>query len=118
MPDYEALYRQKRTTPETAAASIKNGQVIVPGMAVAEPPALLTALADRARAGDLKNITIYCHFSTPHAAKTMLAPDLCDIIQVNSWFVSGSSRCSRGWGCAQPVRGSVPGAPSLTVKWT
>lgn len=92
MSNDNALYRQKLATPESAVARVKNGDTIVHGMAVAEPPALLASLAGRARAGDLKNITIYCHFALPHAAKTILAPDLCDIIQVNSWFVSGSTR--------------------------
>lgn len=92
MSDYDTLYKQKLTKAETAVESIKNGNTIVHGMAVAEPPALLEAIADRARAGDLKNLQIYSHFALPHAAKTILAPDLCDVIQVYSWFISGSSR--------------------------
>lgn len=92
MSNYDALYRQKLATPESAVTKVKSGDTIVHGMAAAEPPALLTFLAGRARAGDLKNITVYCLLPLSHAATTILAPDMSDIIQVNAWFISGSNR--------------------------
>ena len=91
---YDCLYRQKLTSPQRAVEAIGSGSTIVHGLAVAEPPALLGAIADRARAGDLKDLKVYSHFILPHAAKTILSPDLCDVIQVNSWFVSSASRPS------------------------
>ena len=85
-------YQQKLTTPQRAVEQIKNGDTIVHGMTIAEPPALLAAIADRARGGDLKDIKIFSFLPLEHAAKTVLAPDLSDCIQSYSWFVSGTDR--------------------------
>jgi len=89
---YTAQYKRKLTTPARAAARIKNGMTLVHGPIVAEPPALLAAIADRARAGDLKDLKVYSFFPTPVALKTILAVDLCDVITSYTWFVSGSDR--------------------------
>jgi itaconate CoA-transferase len=83
---------RKLTTPEAAARLIKNGDTLTSGWCVAEPPALLKAVSDRARAGDLRDIKIYYSLPFEHAARTVLAPDLSDVIQHYSWFVSGSDR--------------------------
>ena len=71
---------------------IKDGNTIIHGMAIAEPPALLAAIADRTREGDLKNIKIFSLLPLEHAARTVLAPDLSDCIQAYSWFVGASDR--------------------------
>ena len=92
MNNYHAKYQQKLTTPKKAVESIENGSTIVHGLSIAEPPALLSAIADRARAGDLKDIKIFSLLPSQHAAETVLSPDLSDCIQTYSWFVSGSSR--------------------------
>ena len=92
MNTYAAEYEQKLTTPEKAVERIKNGDTIVHGLATGEPPALLSGIADRARAGDLKDIKIFALLRLEHAAKTILAPDLSDCIQAYSGFVSVSDR--------------------------
>ena len=89
---YASEYSQKLTTPQKAAERIRSGDTVVHGMATAEPPALLAAIADRARAGDLKDIKIFSLSATEHVAKTVLAPDLADCIQAYSWFVSARDR--------------------------
>ena len=51
------LYAAKLTTPDAAVEAIASGMNVAMGMAVAEPPALLDALARRvevAGVGDLK----------------------------------------------------------------
>ena len=73
-------YRKKLTTAQDAVTPIKNGDTIVHGLTIAEPPALLAAVADRARAGDLTGIKVYSLLPLAHAAKTVLAPDLSDCI--------------------------------------
>jgi itaconate CoA-transferase len=45
--DAGSLYQSKLTTPEQAMASIASGSNLSMGMAMAEPPALLKALAER-----------------------------------------------------------------------
>ena len=85
-------YRRKLTTPERAVSGIKNGSTIVHGLAAAEPPALLQAIADRLRAGDLKDLRVHSLLPMGNVARTLLAPDLSDCVQAFSWFVSKSSR--------------------------
>jgi itaconate CoA-transferase len=92
MSSYQEQYRKKLTTPEKAVADIKDGATIVPGMVNGEPYALLSAIADRARQGDLKDINIYFLHPAEGAAMTVLAPDLCDCIQVYTWFVGLADR--------------------------
>jgi len=92
MSSYLAEYQQKLTTPDKAVELIKNGDTLIPSPLASEPPAMLAAIADRARAGDLRDITIYCLIPKDHAANTILAPDLCDVIQVNAWFVGSKDR--------------------------
>ncbi len=92
MNSYAREYKKKLTTPEKVAASIKNGATIIPGMGCGEAPALLAAIADRARQGDLENINFYLLHPAEGAATTILAPDLCDCIQVYSWFVGVADR--------------------------
>ncbi|MBN2187703.1 MAG: acetyl-CoA hydrolase/transferase family protein [Dehalococcoidia bacterium] len=89
---YVAEYKQKLTTPQKAVEKIKNGNTIVHGLSIAEPPALLAAIADRARSGDLRDIDIFSLLPQEHAARTVLAPDLSDCIQAYSWFVGTSDR--------------------------
>jgi len=92
MNSYISEYRQKLTTPRKAVEKINSGDTIIHGMINAEPPALLGAIADRARGGDLKDIKIFSMAPQAHATKTVLAPDLSDCIQAYSWFVSGADR--------------------------
>jgi len=92
MSTYAADYRQKLTAADEAVARIENGSTIVHGATTAEPPALLAAIAERARAGELNDLKIYSFNPQKHVAETVFAPDLCDCIQAYSWFVSGSDR--------------------------
>ncbi|MRR14889.1 MAG: 4-hydroxybutyrate--acetyl-CoA CoA transferase [Deltaproteobacteria bacterium] len=92
MSPYRDLYQKKLMTPENAVASIPNGGRIIHGMASAEPPALLAAIAGRLRAGDLKGIEIYTLFPAKHAALTYLAPEFRDCMTAYSWFVSFVNR--------------------------
>lgn len=92
MGDYYAEYRSKLTTAEKAVAAIQNGDTLVHGLSIAEPPALLAAVAERARAGDLRGIKVYSLLPLAHAASTVLAPELSDCIEAYTWFVSAQDR--------------------------
>lgn len=92
MASYESGYKKKLTTPEKAVALIHDGDTIVHGLSVAEPPALLGAIADRARRSNLQDIKIFSLNATKIAANTVLSIDLSDCIQAYSWFVSESDR--------------------------
>jgi len=103
MKSYYDDYKNKLTTPEKAVNFVKNGDILLHGMSIAEPPALLKAIADRARASDLKDLKVYSFNPQKYVAETVCAPDLCDVIESYSWFVSGSSRGSTFVGLTQYV---------------
>lgn len=92
MQTYRAQYRSKLATPEDAVSGIKSGSTLVHGLAAAEPPALLKAIADRLRAGEIKNLSVHSLLPTETVSRTLLSPDLADCVQAFSWFVSKSSR--------------------------
>jgi len=110
---YTTEYKKKLTTPEKAVMTINNGDTIVHGASVSEPPALLTAIANRAREGKLKNIKIYSSLPMEYAAKTVLAADLSDCIQAYSWFVTPAARAKVKIGLSYYVPNYVNQIPRL-----
>jgi itaconate CoA-transferase len=89
---YDKELKQKLTSPQDAIQRVSDGDLIVHGPLCAEPPALLGAIADRARGGTLKDIKIYALLPLEHAGNTVLSPDLCEVIHGYTWFVSSSDR--------------------------
>ncbi len=85
-------YMKKLTTPQQAVANIADRSAIAHGMTNAEPPALLAALADRVRRGDLKEIKIFSLLPMRTAAETILSQDLAERVHAFSWFVSDVNR--------------------------
>ncbi len=93
MSDYASMYQDKLTTPQEAVQRlVRSGDTLVLGMVFAEPPALLAAIADRAREGELAKLIVYSMFPMAHASETVLDPGLSDCIESRSWFVSGMNR--------------------------
>jgi len=89
---YTDEYKAKLTTPEKAVESIKNGSTVAVGMAHAQPPALLKALADRIKADELKDLKVYHKISMQHMADTLFQPEVMDRIQTYSLFLSALDR--------------------------
>jgi itaconate CoA-transferase len=89
---YHEEYVAKLTTPQEAVASMWDRSTVVHGMTNAEPPALLTALANRVRGGDLKEIKIFSLLPMRTAAETILSRDLAERVHAFSWFVSDVNR--------------------------
>ncbi|MCX5997734.1 MAG: 4-hydroxybutyrate--acetyl-CoA CoA transferase [Chloroflexi bacterium] len=85
-------YRRRLLTPDAAVACVKSGDMIVHGGSVAEPPALLTALAERVRRGELSSLKIYSSLPMQHGSRTVLSPDLSDCIESYSWFATEADR--------------------------
>ncbi|MBU0515768.1 MAG: 4-hydroxybutyrate--acetyl-CoA CoA transferase [Proteobacteria bacterium] len=85
-------YRAKLTTPAEAAAAIDHGGTLVHGMTTAEPPALLEAIANRVRSGDLRDLKVFSLLPMDHMARTLLAPDLADKLEAFCWFVGRADR--------------------------
>lgn len=91
MNTYEE-YSKKLTTAENAIQTIKSGEILVKGMAISEPPALLHALANRIRANDLKDLKIYYYHSEKHMASTILQYELLDKVKPYCMFLGPAER--------------------------
>ena len=57
--DCQDIYRSKVRSAADAVALIPSGTKMAMGMAMAEPPALLEALANRARGGGVEGLKLY-----------------------------------------------------------
>jgi len=114
---YTAEYKKKLTTSEKAVKRIKNGDTLVHGSTISEPPALLAAVANRAREGSLKDIKVYSSLPMEHAAKTVLSPDLSDCIQAYSWFVTAADRARVKVGLSYYVPNYIHQIPRLCTDF-
>ncbi len=105
-PGVKADYRSKLVSAETAVSQILSDSDIAMGMAVAEPPALLTALAARVEQGSVSALRLWYFHSLDHAAKTVLRYELLDRIRPRCMFLSKVERAlikrgdAEGW---QPI---------------
>ena len=93
-------YQAKMMTADEAVAMIRDGSLIVQGNAVGEPPALITAVAERAKSGGFTDITMTSLLPMSTSATTILAPELKDIIHWESLFASGADRQALSSGAA------------------
>lgn len=91
-PALIAEYESKLVTAETAVSMIPFDSDVAMGMAVAEPPALLAALAARVEAGAVGNLRLWYFHSLSHAAETVLRYELLDRIQPHCMFLSKVER--------------------------
>ena len=87
-----AAYRGRLTSAADAVSSIPSGSHVAMGMAVAEPPALLSALAARVETGSLDDLRLWYFHSLAHAADTVLRFDLLDRIRPHCMFLSKVER--------------------------
>lgn len=90
--DAAELYRSKLTTPQAAAALLSSGTDIAMGMAMAEPPALLAAIADRIDAGTLADLRLWYFHSIEHAERTLLARERLGQVRPRCMFLSSVER--------------------------
>ena len=90
--DAQAIYRSKLTIPDDAVRAIASGTNVSMGMAMSEPPALLNALAERARAGSIDRVKLYYFESTSIAGDTVLAYGLVDRLLPHCMFMTGVER--------------------------
>lgn len=90
--DMNAEYRSKLTTADAAVSKIPSGADVAMGMAVAEPPALLKALAGRVEAGLLDDLRLWYFHSLEHAERTVLRYELLDRIRPHCMFLTPIER--------------------------
>lgn len=91
-----------------AVALIPDGSRIAMGLGVSQPPALLSALADRASRGDVDRLSIYYLLSTSIAGETVLKAELRDRIRPVSLFHSSVERSLDATGGDRPFVEMLP----------
>lgn len=89
---FEQLYRERLKSAEDAAAMIPAGAKVCMGLGAAQPPAILEAMAQRGRAGQLDGTHVYYMLATAVAGNTILSEDLTDRIIPVSIFHGGIER--------------------------
>ncbi|MDP1630065.1 MAG: acetyl-CoA hydrolase/transferase C-terminal domain-containing protein [Caulobacter sp.] len=115
----EQIYAEKRMTAAEAADRIESGWRLAMGMALAEPPAILAAIAARAAADEIDEVKLYYFHSTPHAAETVLRYELMDRIRPHCLFLGPVERALLARGEAEGrrtiafVAGAFSQAPRL-----
>ncbi|WP_272492458.1 acetyl-CoA hydrolase/transferase family protein [Sandaracinobacteroides sayramensis] len=93
MVDHVAAYRDRLMSAAEAVGLVASGAKVAMALGAGAPPAILQALAERARSGGgLHDVRLYYMLSTAVAARTVLAADLNDILRPVSIFHSGVER--------------------------
>ena len=92
MTKFKNAYAKKLTTAEAAASLIPSGVNISMGMALGEPPALLSAIAARVEAGELRDLDVWYFHSLPYAGATLLRYDLMDRVRPHCMFLGEIER--------------------------
>jgi itaconate CoA-transferase len=115
---WQDLYAERRLTAAEAAARIESGQRVAVGMALAEPPAILAAIAARAEADEIDEVKLFYFHSTPHAGATVLRYELMDRIRPHCFFLGPIERMLLERGEAEGKRtiAFVPGAFSQAPR--
>ena len=115
---WQDIYTQRRLTATEAAARIESGWRVSMGMALAEPPAILAAIAARAEADEIDEIKLYYFHSTPHAGSTVLRYELMDRIRPHCFFLGPIERMllERGEAEGKQTIAFVPGAFSQAPR--
>lgn len=84
--DHLKMYRERLTDRRHAIRQIPSGAKIAFGIGIAQPPALLEAIAEAAGAGDIGDLAIYYMLSLADAGRTVLRSDLRHAIRPMSFF--------------------------------
>ncbi|MDE2302210.1 MAG: acetyl-CoA hydrolase/transferase family protein [Sphingomonadales bacterium] len=92
MPDHLNADRLRPVTADQAVATIPDGARICMALGVAQPPALLAALARRAQARSIAGASLYYLLSTAIAGQTVLRRDLNARLRPMSLFHSAVER--------------------------
>ncbi|SCA55955.1 4-hydroxybutyrate coenzyme A transferase [Candidatus Terasakiella magnetica] len=89
---YADLYEAKKTTAHDAVASIADRSNLILGMSAAMPPALMEAVASRAKQGWFTNLNVYYMHASEAATESLFVPELMHVIKPHPLFMSGHDR--------------------------
>ena len=108
----EALYNQRKLSPADAVATIDSHSTVALGQAVGQPPALMHALADRARAGAVDDVRVYYYHAEEPMRRSLLQYELMGRIRPFSFFLQAAERALIKQGEADGGRKVISFVPS------
>ncbi len=89
--DYRALYEEKRTDAASIAARVGDGWLLGMDAGAAQTPTLLSALAERARAGEVSGVKVQSLLDV-YPLEFLADNSLLGKITSEAWFSGGGSR--------------------------
>ena len=92
MSIYTDLYNEKKATAHDAVASIADRSNLILGMSAAMPPALMEAVASRAKQGWFTKLNVYYMHASEAAIESLFVPELMKVIKPHPLFMSGHDR--------------------------
>lgn len=98
---FDADYKKKLMSAEQAVQLIDRKGNIAFGMAVSQPPALLAAIATRAKAKGFDQLNVYYMHAEEPANNTILQYELMDIIKPHPGFLGSKERALMKQGDAE-----------------
>lgn len=116
MNPYAREYKTKLRSCAEAATVVKDGDTLVHGLTIAEPPGLLDAIAERARAGDLTRIKAYTFNAQQYFSRSLGSPDVADVVDSYTWFVSEASRNMVQVGLTQFIPAYLHQVPKIVME--
>lgn len=99
MTDFKKLYQEKRMTAEDVARQVRDGWTIGLDSGPAQTPAILSAIAERARRDELRNVSIHTMLDV-YPLEFYADDSLAGKITGYSWFSGVGARraINGGWG--------------------
>ena len=92
MINHQDLYRSRITSPQLALRDLPKRCSVLLGIFAAQPPALVRALADRAKAGEVDEALVYYMHATPATIEALIRLDLMEVIKLYPFFL-GAGEC-------------------------
>jgi itaconate CoA-transferase len=89
---HQTEYKTKLTDSHTAVEQIRTNSIVGIGQAVCQPPALMQALAERAKAGKVDNVKVYYMHSEEHMKNSLLQYELMGRIKPYCMFMQATER--------------------------
>lgn len=88
----QQIYQQKLCNADKAAELIKNGDKVAIPVAAGQPPAILQALAERAKANEIRDVRFYYLLCTSIAGNTIFDKEVIDKLIPMSYFHNSVER--------------------------
>lgn len=92
MSYYATMYQDKLYSAAEAAKLVNDRENLVLGMGTAMPPAIMAAVAERVKRGEFTRLPVYYMHASDAAVKTLLVPELMDVVKPHPLFMSAFDR--------------------------